>query len=141
MTRPEFTARPIPVGETLAPLFNGAFNNLLTTALGTLTSDSLNTRDARRIGFFYNISATAGGAVDVTYTLQCSWDDGQAFYNHSGKGSVSAEGSKTEVDVGVGRRYIWWEIAAPIARIRVTTANLGAGDLVSFRDVRLWKQS
>ena len=119
---------------------NGAFNNTLTTALGTITSNAIDASQAHRVGFNYNVSAVTG-TLDLTVSLEAATQPGGPFHTVNGEAGNTAVSEIENTSVSVGRRQTWWEVTAPIVRFKVTTANLGAGEAVSFRDLRAWTQS
>ena len=145
MPRREFDTRDAPRYEQFAISMNDAFSVDFTTAVLLVTTQSMDVRKYRRLGFFYNVSATAGGPVDLTYTLQASWSEvgaaQKAWYDVQGMGNITAEGPKTEVDVSIGLRALWWEINYPIVRVKITAANVGVADRVRLNGVRLWGRS
>jgi len=140
MGDPYFRTRDTPFSNIHAITMNGAFNNLLTTALGTLTSQAIDAAPARRVGLNYNVSAVTG-TLDLTVTLEASFGDDQPFHTINGEAGNTAEASIEHTSVTVGRRQVWWDVTAPVIRFKVTTANLGVGEAISFRDLRAWTQS
>lgn len=138
--RPQITIRPIPTGRSESLLWNSSATTMITTANAELTSQVLNTRGAHRLGFFYTLSATAGGLTDLTWSIQSTWDDGQTMYTSIGRTGSSAEGSRVDSQVGSGNRYVWFDIVAPITRIRLSAA-VGAGESINLRDSAVYLQA
>jgi len=143
MPRREFDTRDAPRYEQFAISMNDAFAVDFTIGLTHVTTQSMDVRKYRRLGFFYQISATAGGPIDLTYTLQASWGPNGpaqgAWYDVQGMGNVTSEGPKVETAV-IGRRAIWWEINYPIVRVKITGTGV-AGERARLNSVRLWGRS
>ena len=142
MGRPSVTSRSIPVTEQFSPSINDAFEIEFTTATLFVTSQSMDVRPYRKLGFFYNVSATGGGAVTLTYTLQSTWSKAgaaqKAWYDSQGLGNTSAEGPRVEADVSIGRRHLWWNVTAPIVRLKIVATGLAAGESAKINSIKLW---
>lgn len=132
--------RPTPFSNIHAITMNGNFNNILSTALGTLTSQAIDAAQARRVGLNYNVSGVTG-TLDLTVSLEASFGDGEPFHTVNGEAGNTAVASIEHTSVDIGLRQAWWDVTSPVIRFKVTTANLAAGEAISFNGLRAWTQS
>ena len=139
MPKREMVVRPKPLFRILEVTLNDAFNLQMGSATAFATSASFAVNDAKRIGFFYNMSGTAVGSIDLTFSMQASWAAGQPFYDVLGESGQSSA-VHTDTSTPSGRNYVWWNVTAPIIRFKVEAAA-AAGERVTVRDIRGWVQT
>ena len=141
MSRQQLRTRPSPFSEMTVITLNGSAQAILSASRLSMTSQSLDVSQAHKIGLFYTVTATGNGAVDMTISLEGSFGAGQPFHVMNGEAASSAAQDITEVDVAIGRRFVWWNITAPVARFRINTANLAGADTVTLNGMNAWTQS